>query len=381
MSGTLPFNPRDFENPAYLLDKSALLKNAAILNSIRHDTGAKVLMALKAFAQHHAFQYLQPYLDGVAASSVHEAQLGFECFKKEVHTYVPAYTHTSLKQLMAFSSHFIFNSWSQYELFRGYLEGIGKEIGIRINPGYSEVEVPLYDPCRSGSRLGIPIKEVRDRGLDGLDGVHFHTLCEQNVDVLIRTLSVIEQELESELSKVKWINFGGGHHITRPDYKVETLKDVISRIQKKYDVQVILEPGEAVALNAGYLVCSVIDIIENDGKIAIIDVSATAHMPDVIEMPYQPAIANGEIGDKGPYTYRIGGMTCLAGDEIGGYSFDQPLRIGDKIVFKDMAIYTMVKNTMFNGVPLPSIILWDSEKGCVEKRKDFGYKDFKERLS
>lgn len=380
-------NLPDCPGPAYVLDKRALIRNAQTLENVQSQSGAKVLLALKAFASFMAFPLFNSRLSGTTASSIHEAQLGADYFGKEIHTYAPAYTHTDAHTLPKIASHIVFNSWGQVDRWGGVMRGVGESVGrdlsfgVRVNPGYSEVGVQMYDPCRVGSRLGIPIDEVRRSDWGRIEGLHFHTMCEQGSDVLGRTLEVFEGKLGDRLSELKWVNFGGGHHITRDDYDLALLNELVGRIREKYGVRVYLEPGEAAALNAGYLVATVLDVIENAGRIAILDVSATAHMPDVLEMPYRPVISGaGNPGEKA-YDYRLGGLTCLAGDEIGTYSFAQPLEIGQKLVFHDMAIYSIVKNTMFNGVPLPSILLWDSETGAIENRRDFGYEDYRDRLS
>lgn len=382
--------PSDFSNipsPAYVLDKSALIHNAQVIDSIHQRSGAEILMALKAFASYATFPFLKSYFAGTTASSIHEARLGYEEFKKEVHVYAPAYSCADVRQLSQWAHCVVFNSFGQkkahIEDFRRYGEGYGRVIdfGLRVNPQYSEIEVDLYDPCRIGSRLGVPICEVAEENWDGLDGLHFHTMCEQDADVLERTLEVFEEHLGNRLSELKWVNFGGGHHITRKGYDIERLVKIVTSFRHKYGIDVYLEPGEAVALNAGYLVSTVLDIINNDGLIAILDTSATAHMPDVLEMPYRPEIIGAELPGELEHTYKLGGMTCLAGDEIGSYSFEKPLKIGDKLIFCDMAIYSIVKNNMFNGVSLPSIVLWDSELGEFIHTKEFGFDEYKRRLS
>lgn len=379
--------PPDLPSPVYLLDRQKILRNGQILRDIADQSGATILMALKAFAQTHAFPVLKPFLSGTTASSIHEARLGAEEFGGETHAYAPAYSCEDVRLLSRWADHLVFNSWRQFRelspVYREEASRIGREVsvGLRINPGYSEVEVPLYDPCRKGSRLGIPVGEVAGADWQGVDGLHFHTMCEQDSDVLERTVEVVEKSLGSRIGELKWMNFGGGHHITREDYDRQRLVRIVGDFRKRHGVQVYLEPGEAVALNAGYLVATVLDVVENGGPVAILDTSATAHMPDVLEMPYRPRIIGAGDPEEKPHKITLGGLTCLAGDEIGTYSFDEPLEPGDRLVFEDMAIYTMVKNTTFNGVQLPAIAMWDSESGELLACREFGYEAYRSRLS
>lgn len=368
-------------SPGYVVDEGLLIKNLELLRSVEERTGCKILLAEKGFSMFFAFPLIGQYLSGVTASSLFEARLGYEEMGKEVHIYAPAYTEQDFEEILRYADHIVFNSFSQWEKYRAKVGQAGRHIecGIRVNPEYSEIETPLYDPCYENSRMGVTRKNFRPDELDGIDGLHFHTLCEQNSDTLARTLPVLEEKFGPALRRMKWLNFGGGHHITRPDYDVETLIRCIDAVQQKYGVQVYLEPGEAVALNTGFLVCTVLDLTENGMRLAILDTSAACHMPDVLEMPYRPNILGAGRPGELPYTYRLGGPTCLAGDVIGDYSFARPLAPGDRLVFCDMAHYTMVKNNTFNGINLPAIV-WNGRDG-LKVVKQFGYEDFRARLS
>ena len=370
----------NISTPCYLIDEQAIRNRCIKISYIKEKTQCKILLALKGFAMFSTFPVISEYLDGVCASSTNEARLGKEEFKKEVHSYAPAYSDKDIKVLIKLSDHIIFNSFSQYNRFKNQ---IPKNIscGIRINPEYSEVETPIYNPCYEFSRLGVTIDNFKNKDLTGIAGLHFHALCEQNSDCLEHVLSAVEKNFGEYIKKMKWVNFGGGHHITREDYDIEKLCALVNNFKNKYNVQVILEPGEAIALNTGYLIATVLDIIKNKINIAILNTSAAAHMPDVLEMPYQPEIIDTEKPDILPYNYRLAGITCLAGDIIGDYSFKQPLNIGDRVILCDMAHYTMVKNNTFNGVHLPAIILYDSKTGKLNHVKKFDYSDYKNRLS
>lgn len=371
----------DLHTPCYLTDARLLQKNTALLKQIQQRTGCKILLAQKAFSMFSAYPLIRDDLAGTTASGLFEAKLGQEHFGKEVHVFSPAYTQEDFTQLLELCDHIVFNSFGQWEKYRQQVQDATRNIscGIRINPGYAEVETDLYNPCISGSRMGVPLEQMEDDDFAGMDGIHFHTMCEQNSDVLERTLDHMLPQFDKWLKRCKWVNFGGGHHITRPDYDVERLVRCIERVRDTYGVQVYLEPGEAVALNAGYLVATVLDVVHNGMDIAILDASAACHMPDVLEMPYRPHILySGTAGEKA-YTYRLAGNTCLAGDVIGDYSFDHQLQAGEKLVFCDMAIYSMVKNNTFNGVPLPDIALY--QNGHIDLVKRFGYADFEGRLS
>lgn len=368
--------------PSYLVDQRLLTKNLELLSSVKERTGCKILLAQKAFSMFSVYPLIAKYLDGVTSSGVMEARLGYEQMGKEVHTYAPAFADHEIDDVIRYSDHIVFNSFHQWNKFKDKVKNSGKQIecGLRLNPKYSEIDTDIYNPCFTGSRLGITPEQFQPDQLDNIDGLHFHTMCEQNSDTLERTLKVVDKTFGSYIKQMKWLNFGGGHHITRADYDIETLIRCIQFAQDTYGVQVYLEPGEAVALNTGYLVSTVLDTIENGMHLAILDTSAACHMPDVLEMPYRPNIIGAGLPNEKAYTYRLGGPTCLAGDIIGDYSFDVPLKEGDKLIFCDMAHYTMVKNNTFNGMNLPSIALYSQENG-LQIIKQFGYEDFKSRLS
>lgn len=377
----LDFSIEHIPSPAYVLDERLLRRNLDIFRQVQEQTGCKILVAQKGFSMYATYPLLAEVLHGVTSSSLFEARLGYEEMGREVHVFSPAYREDEFEELLRYSDHIVFNSLSQWERFRGRVQAAGKPVscGLRINPEYSEIETDLYNPCFANSRLGIPRSQLREDALDGIDGLHFHTMCEQNSDTLARTLRVVEEKFGEFLPRMKWLNFGGGHHITRADYDLDTLIACIRSVQEKYGVQVYLEPGEAVALNTGYLVCTVLDLLENGMQLAILDTSAACHMPDVLEMPYRPQVIGAGLPGEKAYTYRFGGPTCLAGDVIGDYSFDEPLQVGQRLVFCDMAHYTMVKNNTFNGINLPAIACYREGKG-VEVLKQFHYQDFKSRL-
>lgn len=366
--------------PCYVVDENMLIKNLEILKSVAEQSGCKILLAQKAFSMFSTYPLIGKYLSGTTSSGLFEAKLGFEEMGGETHVFSAAYNDSDFDEILKICDHITFNSFSQWEKYREKAIASGKSFGIRINPEHSTQEHGIYDPCAGGSRLGVTRLNFRPDLLEGIEGIHFHTLCEQNSDALIETITEVEKKFSEFLPQMKWVNFGGGHHITREDYDRIALIDCIKRFKNKYNVEIYLEPGEAVALDAGYLVTSVLDIVDNGIKIAILDASAACHMPDVIEMPYRPPLyGSAQIGKKA-YSYRLAGATCLAGDVIGDYSFDNELEIGDKLVFGDMAIYSMVKNNTFNGMRLPSIALMN-KNGEINIIKSFGYKDFKERLS
>lgn len=368
--------------PCYVVDEGLLVRNLELLQSVQRRTGCKILLAQKAFSMFSVYPLIGRYLSGAASSSLYEARLAREKMGGEVHIYAPAYRGDEFDEIMRVSDHIVFNSFSQWDRYKEKIGAFPKKIscGIRVNPEYSEIETGIYDPCAPGSRLGVTRRNFRPDDLEGIEGIHFHTLCEQNSDALAHTLPVLEEKFGPFLKQMKWVNFGGGHHITRPDYDVETLVRCIDSFRQKYGVEVYLEPGEAVALNTGYLVSSVLDVMENGRQVAILDTSAACHMPDVLEMPYRPQVVGaGKPGEK-PYDYRLAGPTCLAGDVIGDYSFPEPLRPGDRVVFCDMAHYTMVKNNTFNGVGLPAVVLFRQSDGFHVIRQ-FGYRDFESRLS
>ncbi|MFO7667445.1 MAG: carboxynorspermidine decarboxylase [Desulfobacterales bacterium] len=372
----------EIQTPCYIIEEDALLRNLKILDSVQKQTGCKIIMALKGFAMFSVFPLVRQYLCGVSASSLDEARLGYEEFGGEVHVCAPAYMESEIDELMGYTDHMVFNSFSQWRRFKKRVSESNRNIscGIRVNPEHSEVKVPIYDPCGPFSRLGTTRENFEENELDGITGLHFHNLCELNSDSLSRTLKVVEDKFGSFFHRIIWINFGGGHHITRRNYDVDLLCSLITDFKKRYSLEVYLEPGEAIALDAGVLEASVLDIIHNKMDIAILDTSAAAHMPDVLEMPYRPEITGAGLPGEYPYTYRLGGMTCLAGDIIGDYSFPEPLKIGSRLVFQDMAHYTMVKNNTFNGIRLPSIVVRKSSGEVFIVRK-FEYNDYKNRLS
>lgn len=401
----------ELQTPCYVIDEKKLKDNLTILQNVEKDTGCHILLAQKAFSNFALYPLIGQYISGTTASGLFEARLGYEEMGKENHVFAPAYKEADMAELVQICDHIVFNSVAQYrkhrEVIQAHNEGksassaadvpafadseagvAGKRrcsIGIRVNPECSTQEGhAIYDPCAPGSRLGVTFAEF-DATFGGelppdVEGLHFHTLCEQNTDDLVTTFRAFEQKFKPYLTKIKWLNLGGGHHITRSDYQLDTLKNLIREIRAEYGVEVYLEPGEAIALNAGYLVTEVMDIVHNQMDILILDASAACHMPDVLEMPYRPPLRGGfEPGEKA-YTYRLSSMTCLAGDVIGDYSFEHSLKVGDRLIFEDMAIYSMVKNNTFNGMPLPAIVL-QREDGSTSTIKEFGYEDFKMRLS
>lgn len=374
------FDINVLQTPYTIVDEGLLINNLDKLKSVSDATDCKILLAQKAFSMFSFYPLMGEYLSGTTASGLFEAKLGYEEMGKENHVFSPAYTDAEFDKLLKICDHLIFNSFSQWVHFKDKAIKSKKSFGIRINPEFSTQDHTIYDPCSFGSRLGVTIKKFRPDLLKGIDGLHFHTLCEQNSDALVATIKAVEEKFGEYFYNMKWVNFGGGHHITRTDYDVKMLIDSINHIKNKYDVQVYLEPGEAVALNTGFLVSSVIDIMENGISNAILDTSAACHMPDVIEMPYRPEIIGAGLPNEKQYTYRLGGPTCLAGDIIGDYSFNEPLNIGDKLIFCDMAHYSMVKSNMFNGMNLPSIAIF-KKSGNIKLIRSFGYEDFKNRLS
>lgn len=367
--------------PCYITDESLLINNLEVLKSVQDRTGCKILLAQKAFSMYSTYPHIKKYLAGTTASGLYEAKLGYEEMGGEVHVYCPAFRQEDMNELVRICDHIVFNTPDQWNKFKTTVQSSGRNIscGIRINPEFSEIETDIYNPCFKNSRLGTTLANFPDNIPEGIDGLHFHTMCEQNSDTLERTVKAVEEKFGKYLHGLKWINFGGGHHITREDYDIEKLVEVVNRIKNTYNVQVYLEPGEAVALNSGFLVSEVLDIFKNGMSLVIMDTSAACHMPDVLEMPYRPNIIGSGKPDEKKYTYRLGGPTCLAGDIIGDYSFDKPLEVGDRLVFCDMAIYSMVKNNTFNGMPLPAIVLKKLD-GSYKIIKEFGYNDFKSRL-
>ena len=365
--------------PCYVIDEGGLKKNLEILAYVEQCTGARILLAQKAFSNYHYYPLISKYISGATASGLYEARLAHEQMQGENHIFSPAYKDEEFDEILDICDHIVFNSFSQWRKFRDRALTHGGSFGLRINPECSTQEHSIYDPCAYGSRLGITRSNFEPDELKGISGLHFHTLCEQNSDDLVTTVKAVEEKFGEYLYDMEWLNFGGGHHITREDYDIELLVSEINRVKEKYGVQVYLEPGEAVALNAGYLVTTVCEIVDNGIKTALLDTSAACHMPDVLEMPYRPPLKDGyEAGEKAN-TYRLSSLTCLAGDIIGDYSFDEPLSIGDRLTFLDMAIYTTVKNNTFNGMALPSICGMN-EQGEVRYIRQFGYSDFKNRL-
>ncbi|MCW8195371.1 carboxynorspermidine decarboxylase [Proteobacteria bacterium 005FR1] len=370
----------------YIVDEVAVRENLEILDRVQRESGAKVLAALKAFSMWSLGPLTAKYLSGTCSSGLHEAKLAEEFYGGENHVFSAAYAENDLRQILSIADKVVFNSFNQWERFKDLALSAQKErpqlsFGLRINPEHSEGAVPIYDPCAPGSRLGIPLSQFQGRDLDGISGLHFHTLCEQAFPPLQRTLAAVEEKFGEYLPQMEWINFGGGHHITRPDYQVDELIEAVKKFASRYDVQVYLEPGEALAIGTGVLATRVLDIGWNQLDQAILNTSATCHMPDTLEMPYRAEITGaGEPGEFA-HTYRLGGMTCLAGDVIGDYSFPRPLHVGDRVVFEDMAHYTMVKTTTFNGTKLPAIVLWNSETDELRVVREFSYDDFKMRLS
>ena len=372
----------ELPTPCYVIDENIIEENCKVLADVMKKTGCHVLLAQKAFSNYALYPLIGKYLSGTTASGLYEARLGREEMGRENHVFAPAYKDEDMDELVKICDHIVFNSISQLERHKEKCRNVS--IGIRVNPEFSTQNGhEIYDPCGKGSRLGVTADLLRNADLTGIDGLHFHTLCEQNSDDLKKTLDVVEEKFDFLLRKVKWVNFGGGHHITRKDYDVELLCDCITHIKEKYNVKVYIEPGEAVALNAGYFITTVLDKVKNSGiTCLILDGSAACHMPDVLEMPYTPPLSEGsiiEIPEK-EFDYRLGGNTCLAGDIIGNYRFDHDVQIGERLTFCDMAIYSMVKNNTFNGIPLPSIYSMDRNGDC-RLIKSFGYNDFKERLS
>ncbi len=376
----------EIPTPAYVLDEEKLKKNLEILKSVSQRAGCKILLAQKAFSMFCEYPLIGQYLAGTTASGLYEARLGYEEMGRENHIFSPAYRESEIDEIAEICGHIIFNSFSQLRKYKEKCRGKAS-IGLRINPECSTQEGhAIYDPCAPGSRLGIPFETFQreitaePKLLEGVEGLHFHTLCEQNADALKKTLEAVEAKFAPYLSQMKWLNMGGGHHITREDYDVECLIRCVRHMKETYGLEIYLEPGEAIALNAGYLVTEVMDVVENGIKILILDASAACHMPDVLEMPYRPPLKDSGLPGEKEYTYRLSSCTCLAGDVIGDYSFDREIHPGDRLYFEDMAIYSMVKNNTFNGIGLPCLAVMDEDKNC-RVIKEFGYRDFKERLS
>jgi len=376
-------------SPAYVVDLGRLRHNLAILDHVQQKSGAKILLAMKAFSMWSVFPLISQTLQGVCASSPWEARLGREEFGREVHSFAAAFKESDVAELLRISNHLVFNSFNQLERFRPLWEKSGVSIGLRVNPEHSEGHTEIYDPCAPKSRLGIPYSEFAlrlrsgdgHRCLSGVEGLHFHTLCEQLFEPLERTARAFEAKFGEFLPGMKWLNLGGGHHITREGYDIDGLVELVKYFKGKYDLEVYLEPGEAVAIGTGILVGEVLDIVNNGMEIAILDVSATCHMPDILEMPYRPGIMNGYDASEKGHTYRLAGPSCLAGDIIGDWSFEQPLNPGDRLAFLDMSHYTMVKTTTFNGIQHPHICTFEPDTDELRVVRSFGYEDFRNRLS
>jgi len=369
-------------SPCWVLSEQKLIDNLKIITSVKQKSGANVLLALKGYALWKSFPLLTPYLDGCCASGLHEAKLAHETFGKEVHTYAPAFKEEEIEEIASLSHHLVFNSPAQFKRYAHKAKSINPalSLGLRVNPEYSESPKEIYNPCSIYSRLGTTLTNLDKNMLDACEGLHFHALCEQSADALENVLQRFEEKFGAYISQMKWVNFGGGHHITKKGYDVEKLIQLIQNFKTKYDVQVYLEPGEAIGWETGVLVSTVLDIVHNGIDIAILDTSAEAHMPDTIIMPYRAEVVGASIAGEKAHTYRLAGNTCLAGDVMGDYSFDAPLNIGDKVIFQDQMHYTMVKSTTFNGVKLPSIAI-EAIEGHIEVVREFDYEDFKNRLS
>ena len=370
------------QTPVYVVDELALRRNLDTLSGVQRRTGCHILLAQKAFSLFYAYPLIGRYLAGTTASGLFEARLAHEEMPgRENHVYSPAYTPAEMAELVAICDHISFNSLAQLEAHRPLWQGSRASVGLRVNPEHSTQEGhAIYDPCAPGSRLGIRRCDMPAQLPNGVEGLHFHTLCEQDAAPLVETFAAFEQAFGEYLPQLRWLNLGGGHHITRPGYDLAALEGLILSIREKYGLEVYLEPGEAIALNAGTLITTVLDIVPGETPVLILDASAACHMPDVLEMPYRPPLHGAGLPGEKPYTCRLAARTCLAGDVIGDYSFDAPPQVGDRLVFGDMAIYTMVKNNTFNGMPLPDIAWRDAEGGCRVIRR-FGYEDFKTRLS
>lgn len=380
------FDPYSVPSPCFVVDEFAIERNLKALQYVQEASGARVLLALKAFSMFSLAPLVMRYLKGTCASGLWEAELGHAEYGGEVHVYSAAYKEADLRRILSLADHVVFNTPSQWQRFQPLIQEAVQarpdlDFGLRINPLHSEGAVDIYDPCAPGSRLGTPVAQLAGLDLSGISGLHFHTLCEQNFAPLARTLDAVERACGPLLHQMKWVNFGGGHHISHPDYDVEALILRIREFSERYQVQVYLEPGEAIAIRSGVLVSEVLDLMHNESPIAILDSSATCHMPDTLEMPYRAHIFGSGLPGELPHTWRLGGMSCLAGDVMGDYSFTKPLQVGQRLVFDDMAHYTMVKTTTFNGVKLPALAVFNSHSGALRIVKEFSYEDFRNRLS
>lgn len=372
----------ELERPSYVVDMGKLEQNLNLLGRIQQQSGGKILLAMKSFSMWKIFGHMSEFLAGAAASGLWEARLGHDHFPGEIHTYSPGFGADEIEDIFDYSDHVIFNSVNQWNRFAAQARCRNDvDAGLRINPQFSTGAAAIYNPCRPGSRLGIPAAQFEGLDLTGINGFHCHTLCQQGVDDLAATLKVVEERYAKWLPQLKWFNMGGGHDITKPGYDVDRLIQLIRDFQARYDLQVYLEPGEAVVLRTGVLCSRVLDVLHNDVDLAILDVSATSHMPDVLEMPYRPNIYDAGLPNEKAHTFRLGGPSCLSGDIIGDYSFDKPLEVGDQIVFDDMSQYTMVKSTFFNGVRHPAIAIYDPNHGEIQTLREFQYEDFRDRLA
>ncbi|TLV03068.1 carboxynorspermidine decarboxylase [Dyadobacter luticola] len=385
----MPIDYSQIPSPCFVLHEDLLRKNLALIDSVQKAAGCKIILALKGFSMYSVFPIVKEYLSGATASSLNEVKLINDFMGYQAHTYMPAYLDQEFDEILQRSSHITFNSLTQWERFKSRVEEFKSlnpshalSCGIRVNPQYSEVATEMYNPCVPGSRLGVTRDKLPNVLPEGIEGIHFHTLCENGSDTLERTLEALESKFSDLLHQAKWLNMGGGHLMTREGYDIEKLIQLVKKIREKYNLEAILEPGSAIAWRTGELVTTVLDVMDSQGvDVAILDTSFAAHMPDTLEMPYKPAISDSyHDAVDGKPTYRMGGMTCLAGDFIGDYSFDTPLEIGQKIIFEDMIHYTMVKTTTFNGVNLPSIGIWKTS-GEFQLVRTYGYESFKDRLS
>ncbi|MBT0585465.1 carboxynorspermidine decarboxylase [Alteromonas oceanisediminis] len=371
----------DIPSPCYVMEEQRLEANLRLMQRVQDATGVRIILALKGFSMWSTFDLVKQYLHGATASSVWEAKLAREEMGGEVHAFSPAYKESDMRELIELVDHLSFNSLTQWERHKATMQASSVSVGLRVNPENQEADTPLYDPCAPGSRLGILAAQLHGVDLTGIDGFHVHNLCECDSFATERTLQAIDEKFSSWLGQLKWLNLGGGHLMTREGYNVEHLISTLNTFQAKYpNLEIIMEPGSAVAWDTGPLICEVVDIVENDGKIAILDISATAHMPDVLEMPYRPRLRNAGLPKDKPYVYRLGGNSCLAGDVIDAFSFDKPLQVGDRLQFEDMMHYTMVKTTFFNGVEHPAIAILRKD-GSLDVVRQFTYADFKARLS
>jgi carboxynorspermidine decarboxylase len=377
----MPIDFRQIPSPCYVIDETLLRKNLHLIKKIEEEAHIQILVSFKAFANWRVFPIFKEYGFGASASSLYEARLAMEELGQKAHTYCPAYDEKTIEEILRYSSHISFNSLAQFEKFGQRAKQEGLQVGLRVNPGYSNSPVDLYNPCRCGSRLGVTAEQLEDGIPEGIDGLHFHTLFEADSYAFERALSAFLEKFGKYLNGLRWINMGGGHLLTKEDYDIGHLIRLLKEFKKEYPLEIIFEPGTAFTYRTGYLVSTVLDIVENGGvKTAILDVSFTCHMPDCLEMPYKPVILGASDKKEGRPTYRMGGLSCLAGDEMGDWSFDHELKPGDRVVFEDMIHYTTVKTTMFNGIPHPSIGLWNEQTGFSLIR-EFHYEDYKKRLS